>query len=205
MAADQSGDKRFVVFDAPRWGIRAGIQIWRAYEERGLDTIEEIVRVYAPSVENDTEAYIRAIERKLGVDRSSHIDIEDPLVCLEMLRAFVYHENGQDPYTESVYLSGMALAGVIHPKWEGKAEEPKPLKKSRTIAGNTITAGATAAGAGASLLGGLDLSEGSNVALKWMPHLQALGDIAPWFLGAAGLGIGLVYFARWDDRRKGRL
>jgi hypothetical protein len=89
-----SEDGTFEQFETMEYGIRAGLIILRTYIERyKLHTIEEIIKRFAPSNENDTEAYIRAVCRDTGFDRDTILffDLED---MLPLSMAIIKHENG---------------------------------------------------------------------------------------------------------------
>jgi len=89
-----SEDSVFEQFETMEYGIRAGLIILRTYIERyKLHTIEEIIKRFAPSNENDTEAYIRAVCRDTGFDRDTILffDLED---MLPLAMAIIKHEQG---------------------------------------------------------------------------------------------------------------
>jgi hypothetical protein len=109
MAADQSGDPRFVVFEAPEWGIRAMARILRRDIEAGRNTVRQLINKWAPPSENDTGAYVRAVARALGIDPDQPIGVE---ALPRLLRAIVQHENGIDPYPPEVYARGLELERI---------------------------------------------------------------------------------------------
>ncbi|WP_282039315.1 hypothetical protein [Saccharicrinis aurantiacus] len=63
----QNKDRRFEMFIAPEYGVRAMIKLLKNYMGKGFDTVEKIVHRYAPSFENDTKAYINAVCKDLKV------------------------------------------------------------------------------------------------------------------------------------------
>jgi len=101
MAADQSGDPRFVVFEAPEWGIRAIARILKTYRDRhGLRTAAGIVARWAPPHENPTESYIRFVTDRLGIGPDDAIDLDDPAVLRTLVRAIIRKECGPGPLPE---------------------------------------------------------------------------------------------------------
>jgi hypothetical protein len=89
-----NADGTFEQFDTMVNGIRCGLIILRTYIEKyKLHTIEEIIKRFAPSSENNTEAYIRAVCRDSGFDRDTILffDLED---ILPIAKAIIKHENG---------------------------------------------------------------------------------------------------------------
>jgi len=104
---DQSGDDRFVVFTAPEWGIRAMVRILRRYYSSGLTTVSQIISQWAPSTENDTQAYIDAVANQMGVSPDGVLSFDNALPLL--VSAIITHENGQQPYDISIIDKGIAL------------------------------------------------------------------------------------------------
>ena len=116
LANDQSSDSRFAVFTDPVYGIRALARVLNVYRNRdglpglggpGIDTIREVISRWAPPVENDTEAYIRAVARDTGLDPEIPLQAGD---YLALIKAIIAHENGVQPYPDTLIKQGMALA-----------------------------------------------------------------------------------------------
>lgn len=106
MSPDQSRDTRFVVFDAPEWGIRAMARVLKNYMAQGYDTIQEVINRWAPPIENDTGAYVRAVANKLGVDPNAPINTS---YIPALIEAIIQHENGQQPYPPDLIARGVDL------------------------------------------------------------------------------------------------
>lgn len=141
MADDQSGDPRFIIFKAPEWGIRAIARLLLTYQnQHKLRTVRKLINRWAPPVENDTDAYVEAVARKVGVDPDERIEIDDCAVMLPLVKAIITHENGRNPYSDTKILEGLRLAGVHDVK-------PKPLVKQNTFVAQALT-GVSVAGAG---------------------------------------------------------
>lgn len=106
MSSDQSGDPRFIVFEAPEWGIRAIVRVLRTYyDKHGLRTVKGIINRWAPPVENDTEAYYATVAKKLGVDPGEQIDIDDLDTLRTLVKAIIRHENGRGPEPDGGWYS----------------------------------------------------------------------------------------------------
>lgn len=111
MAADQSRDKRFVVFDAPVWGLRALAKVLLSYQRKhGLRTPAAIIGRWAPPVENNTGAYARQVANALGVGVNDQIDLQQARMLERILPAIVQHENGQQPYPAALIAEAVRLA-----------------------------------------------------------------------------------------------
>ncbi|WP_374450181.1 structural protein [Stella sp.] len=101
MAEDQSGDGRFVVFEAPEWGIRAIVRVLRSYRDRhGLRTVAGIVGRWAPPAENPTARYVAFVCDRLGVGPDEPVDLDDPRVLRALARAIVRKECGPGPLAD---------------------------------------------------------------------------------------------------------
>lgn len=113
LAPDQP-DSRFCTFLAPEWGFRAATKILLNYQSRyGLGDVDGMVRRWAPPVENDSGAYVKAVAKAMGIDPEMTIDLKhSPTLLLAMLRAMCVHENGSCPYPDSTIREGMRRAGI---------------------------------------------------------------------------------------------
>lgn len=79
----------FCRFTDYRSGIRAGIILLRNYMRLGYVSIHSIVNRFAPSSENDTDAYIEYLEYRVGIDRHASIEFGSfhfALLCVYMMR-----------------------------------------------------------------------------------------------------------------------
>ena len=110
---------RFARFDSPENGIRAMAKLLLNYRGKdgmpgigalGIDTVRETISRWAPGNENDTEAYIAAVARVVGVGPNQSINIHDPHTLHRMVTAIITHENGCNPYTRAVLDEGMRRA-----------------------------------------------------------------------------------------------
>lgn len=112
LSAEQT-DSEFCVFSQPEYGIRALCRILRTYQRKyGLRDVHSIINRFAPPVENDTESYIKSVCLKLDVTPETLIDLEEKGIMLNLLKAIIRHENGEQPYSDEVLLQGIEMAGV---------------------------------------------------------------------------------------------
>ncbi|MBB6542854.1 virion protein [Thalassotalea piscium] len=97
-------DGEFVIFESPVKGIRAASRILRNYSDNhGLNTVFGIIMRWAPPSENDSTGYIDSVSAKIGLGRNEVLRSYD---YPDLIKAMIYHENGQQPYSESVINSG---------------------------------------------------------------------------------------------------
>lgn len=140
MATDQSGDPRFVVFTSAQFGIRALAKTLMTYQTtHKCDTVRKIIMRWAPEIENNTTAYIRAVANDVGVLPDDVIDIDQMEVMAPMVRAIIAHENAGYKYPESVLMEGLRLAGISDAR-------PKALAKQLPFVAQAAT-GASVCGA----------------------------------------------------------
>lgn len=112
---------RFARFDSPENGIRALGKLLINYRGKdgmpgvggkGIDTALETVNRWAPSNENDTQAYASAVAKRLGVKPTDPINIKDPATLRGMVLSIIIHENGGNPYRAEVIDEGVRRALV---------------------------------------------------------------------------------------------
>lgn len=113
---------RFAVFETMQHGIAALYKQLQLYFSRGKDTIREIINTYAPSSENNTEAYISAIVRKLGKGADEILNSSDTETMFNLMRGIIDHENGKSGKYISdtnilggIQLGAQAMAGRVTP------------------------------------------------------------------------------------------
>jgi hypothetical protein len=88
------GDPDFCQYVQPIYGLRAMSVILRTYvRKHGFDTLGKIAAHWAPTNENDTDAYLRVLCARCGTGPA------DPLPGhVVIIPAIVYAENGVQPY-----------------------------------------------------------------------------------------------------------
>ncbi|EAS0523654.1 structural protein [Salmonella enterica] len=113
VAKSRRTDKAFCQFTAPEFGIRAMIIILRNYQRRrGLNTITGIINRWAPSSENNTQAYINSVAQATDVAPDQPVDTTDSRFMVKLLQAIIWHENGVQPYDFGVFVKALELAGT---------------------------------------------------------------------------------------------
>lgn len=95
---DPAVESRFARFDTAQNGIRALAKLLANYRKQyGLRTVEALIARWAPSNENDTKQYARAVAAQLGVHIAQPLQL-DPPTLERLVAAIIQHENGQQPY-----------------------------------------------------------------------------------------------------------
>lgn len=104
-------DGRFATFATPHHGYRAlGKNLLTYNKKYGLDSIRGIINRWAPPNENDTGAYIRQIEKELGVGADDKLNMQDQETIYRLIRGISRHENGYLRHDDSVMRGGAADA-----------------------------------------------------------------------------------------------
>ena len=185
-------DRAFFVFKDATYGIRALARTLINYQDQhGLRTIRQIISRWAPANENDTASYINAVAKQAGFDADQPLNMHkfDHLKAVTV--NIIRHENGQQPYSDAQITKALVLAGV----------EPSTasLQETRTVKGGQAATAATA---------GLGVVEAVQQTID--PARDALFGLAPYLDAAKWLllvvtlvSIGIMIWARIDDRRKG--
>ena len=107
--SDTQNDDRFYQFISAEYGIRAIAKILRTYQSKyGINTVRGIISRWAPPTENNTESYIQAVSKTLGVIPDEPINVDEHMVGL--VNSIITHENGYNPYSMGTILDGIALA-----------------------------------------------------------------------------------------------
>jgi hypothetical protein len=108
MRATQT-DSAFVQFTSPVWGVRALAKLLFNYERLyGLNTVRGIISRWAPSNENNTDAYVFVVANALGVQPDGPLNMAEKMP--ELVAAIIKHENGSQPYTVALINDGIGRA-----------------------------------------------------------------------------------------------
>ena len=113
--ADEQSDPVFCVFKEAVWGIRALMRILLTYRfTHNRKNIDSIIKRWAPPSENDTDAYIVFVSKKMGIEPMEiiHNSIE---AYLPLVKAIIQMENGMQPYDDELIVEGMYKAWEGHP------------------------------------------------------------------------------------------
>jgi hypothetical protein len=86
--ADSGG---FAVFSDMQTGMEATAKLLRSYADRGFNTIRKIISRWAPANENDTQAYIANVAKRLGVSADVELNGEQ---LRGVAGSIFQHENG---------------------------------------------------------------------------------------------------------------
>ena len=172
---------RFAAFSSPEYGIRAMAVLLTTYQDRYKDrTVRQMISRWAPSNENNTDAYVSAVARHMKVESGSYIvDTHKYEDLRPLVEAIITHELGGQPYAASVIDEGLRLAGI-----------PKPV----TTAGE---AARTQTGKGA-----ITVATAASAAAAAAPAVQSLGSLPQWVGVALVLAVAVVAVVYVLSKRK---
>lgn len=94
-------DKAFEEFETMQYGIRAGFIILRKYITGyfglcdKINTIEKIVRRWAPPSENATQKYIDFVANDMGISSHLPISFQNKAKMVDLVYAMIFVECGQ--------------------------------------------------------------------------------------------------------------
>ena len=112
--AEMQSDRAFVQFKSLEYGWRAAFYLLTRtyYHKYRLYTIRGIISRWAPSCENNTEAYIQNVSRLTGIDPDEPIGIpsEKPSRWMAVGVAMAIQENGIDSLDYFAMLKGWEMA-----------------------------------------------------------------------------------------------
>jgi len=87
-------DMSFKTFKNIAYGYRAIFALLKEYIGKGYNTIEKIIGRYAPSSENNTNAYVTTVTKKVGITRDTKIGASDLVTLTKLVSAISFVENG---------------------------------------------------------------------------------------------------------------
>ena len=101
------GEGGFAKFSSDREGFKALAEQLNLYATgkskaaryKKLDTIQDIISLYAPKGENNTAAYIKTLEQQTGHKATEHLDLKDPNVLSSLMAVIAKVESGKNKYS----------------------------------------------------------------------------------------------------------
>ena len=108
---ENGGEGRFAQFQTPEAGLLALSKQLQIYSARGIKSVADIIKTYAPDSENNTPAYVKVVAAGMGVEPRQPLDNRDPTMMANLIKAIVRHENGVNPYTPA-QIQEAAVKGV---------------------------------------------------------------------------------------------
>ncbi|MET3132235.1 hypothetical protein AAKU55_002505, partial [Oxalobacteraceae bacterium GrIS 1.11] len=93
----------FAAFPTPEAGLRAMIKNLQAQQSvHGLNTIKDIISRWAPPSENNTGAYIAAMEKETGFGANQPLDLRDKKTVAPLVSGIIKHEGNSAGFSKSM-------------------------------------------------------------------------------------------------------
>lgn len=106
-------DDDFVQFTDLSHGVRAmAITLLNYQDKHDLHTLRDIIHRWAPSAENDTDAYVQSVCRYTGWIPDTRLDLHQFTKLFLLIDAMIRVECGR-PIGKEDITSGIKLAGVL--------------------------------------------------------------------------------------------
>ena len=87
-------DRAFKQFTSMAYGYRAAFVTLATYLAHGRNTVEKIIRAWAPPTENNTEGYINHVVQRSGVGRNKALTADSGGDYRKIVAAMSHCENG---------------------------------------------------------------------------------------------------------------
>lgn len=177
------GSRRFGAYETHEMGIRALVgQLTVNQTRKGYNTIRKQITSWAPASDNnDTEAYIAAVARRVGIGADAPLDVKRYSHAKPMVQAIIVHECSGQPYSDAQIDAGLALYGLT-PHSE-RAPVTTVAEAAQTGTGRGVIAGTVGAGA-------------VGLAVQAAPAVSALQGL-DWRVGVALVVAGCIGVAVW--------
>ena len=131
---NSKGEARFAKFNTPEEGFRAMAHQLTLYSNgkskatggKKLNSVEDIIKVYAPESENSTKDYISALSKKMGVESGQQLDMTNPDVMTQLIRGIATIEGGNPQVTDQFIKD--SIGTHENGKWVGGKFSNESLK-----------------------------------------------------------------------------
>ncbi|HHN8277528.1 hypothetical protein ISO71_16360 [Morganella morganii subsp. morganii] len=116
---DYGNNHRYVKFASSRDGNAALSRQIMLDAERGLNTLDSLLRKYAPaSVGNNTQGYIDRVSKGTGFNPYERLDMHDPRVLEKIIPYIIKVENIEQPYSYEEISAGITDS-IMDDRWAG--------------------------------------------------------------------------------------
>lgn len=121
----------FVTFETPADGLAALSRQLMLFGDRGNNTLNSMIPTYAPSSENNTQAYIDVVAKQTGFNPAEPLDLHSPEVLEKLIPAIIKHENGTQPF--SIEDIDLAIDDSVNDRrWQGLRDTNRLLEQRQS-------------------------------------------------------------------------
>ncbi|EIH4659273.1 transglycosylase [Escherichia coli] len=138
-ARNAKGEQRFARFNTPEEGIRAlanqvssyynGTSQAAGYQK--LQTVSSIISKWAPPKENNTNQYIENVSKYLRVSPNEKIDVANPEVMTQLVRAIATKEGGNPAVNNEFIKNALGSYNASTRRWEGQFSDETLAKLNK--------------------------------------------------------------------------
>ena len=94
----------FAVFPTLDEGVLDSARQLQIYGTRGINTVSDIAKNWAPPNENDTEEYIRHVVRTTGLGANDRLNLNDPAILAKLISAMAEKEGAGNRVSEGTVI-----------------------------------------------------------------------------------------------------
>ncbi|EJE5239525.1 hypothetical protein M4813_001362 [Escherichia coli] len=95
---------KFAVFPTLDEGVLASAKQLQIYGTRGINTVSDILKKWAPSNENDTAEYIRHVVKTTGLGANDRLNLNDPAILAKLISAMSTKEGAGNRVSEGAVI-----------------------------------------------------------------------------------------------------
>ncbi|HAV2174462.1 TPA: hypothetical protein JHJ96_000870 [Enterobacter cloacae] len=95
---------KFAVFPTLDEGVLASAKQLQIYGTRGINTVSDIAKKWAPSNENDTAEYIRHVVKTTGLGANDRMNLNDPAILAKLISAMSTKEGAGNRVSEGAVI-----------------------------------------------------------------------------------------------------
>lgn len=95
---------KFAVFPTLDEGVLASAKQLQIFGTRGINTVSEIAKKWAPSNENDTAEYIRHVVKTTGLGANDRLNLNDPVILAKLISAMSAKEGAGSRVSEGAVI-----------------------------------------------------------------------------------------------------
>ncbi|MDE9590341.1 hypothetical protein KKJ23_22590, partial [Xenorhabdus bovienii] len=110
----------YMKFATPHDGITALSRQLMLHGDRGQNTLNQVIPIYAPKAAgNKTKEYIDYTAKQLGISPNEKMDLHNPAMIEKLIDPIIKMENlGQQPYSQEQIKNGI-FTSINDPRWAG--------------------------------------------------------------------------------------
>lgn len=95
---------KFAVFPTLDEGVLASAKQLQIYGTRGINTVSDIAKKWAPSNENETAEYIRHVVKTTGLGANDRLNLNDPAILAKLISAMSTKEGAGNRVSEGAVI-----------------------------------------------------------------------------------------------------